>query len=79
MDAFGVNVYVSVMILSKLKTTFPNFPKWAFAFYTRFNAVILLAQMPMVERLCSRAEVEGASKPKKPAASSDVLKATIKR
>ena len=39
---------------------------------------MLLAQIPMVERLCNRAEVEGASIPKKPAARSDVLKATIK-
>ena len=38
---------------------------------------MLLAQIPMVERLCNRAEVEGASIPKKPAARSDVLKATI--
>ena len=47
--------------------------------YARFNGVMLLAQIAMVERLCSRAEVEGASIPKKPAARSDVLKATIKR
>ena len=40
---------------------------------------MLLAQIAMVERLCNKAEVEGAKKPKKPAASNDVLKATIKR
>jgi hypothetical protein len=40
---------------------------------------MLLAQIAMVERLCNKAEVEGAKNPKKPAASNDVLKATIKR
>ena len=43
------------------------------------RAVMLFAQMPMVDKLCSKADVDGASIPKNPAARSDVLKATIKR